>query len=73
MRTELAQIRFAKGYSCRSLASELGVSHSSVSYYEEGRCFPGLDTAYKYARALGLSMERLYHLICEARDASKVS
>ena len=55
----LAQLRQAAGYSQRELASEVGVSHRMVAYYEtEAKHLPP-PLLPKLAKALEVSMDQL--------------
>ncbi len=53
-----AQYRQAAGYSQRELATELGISHRMVAYYETAGYCP-LDLLPRFARILGVSTDEL--------------
>ncbi len=54
----LAQHRQAAGYSQRELATELGISHRMVAYYETAGYCP-LDLLPRLAQVLGVSTDQL--------------
>jgi transcriptional regulator with XRE-family HTH domain len=54
----LAQYRQAAGYSQRELATELGISHRMVAYYETAGYCP-LDLLPRFARVLGITTDAL--------------
>lgn len=56
--TRLAQYRQAAGYSQRELATELGISHRMVAYYETAGYCP-LDLLPRLAHMLGVSTDQL--------------
>ena len=51
--------RAKHGWSQDDLAKESGVGQNSVARYEMGGTTPGLDQAYKLAKALGCSIDAL--------------
>ena len=54
MRNRLLAVRANRGLTRTEVARSAGVSNDTIRHVEEGRTLPGVDTAEKLARALGL-------------------
>lgn len=54
------QARKKKNMSQEQLASESGIDRSHMGFIEQGRRRPTLSTIYKIAKALEISLERLF-------------
>ncbi len=54
MRDRLLAVRANRGLTRTEVARSAGVSNDTIRHVEEGRTLPGVDTAEKLARALGL-------------------
>jgi repressor LexA len=55
----LTKLREGKGWSQADLAEQLGVSQSTVSFYESGKKSPGYATLEKITRLFGVSTDYL--------------
>lgn len=58
----LVRLRKEKGLSQETLARELNVSQSLISYYESGRKQPGYNTLAEMGRLFGVSIDYLMGL-----------
>lgn len=66
--TNLRRIRKERGLSQTTLAEMVGVSQTSISYYEKSVEYPTIDRVYDLARALGVNVEEL---ICTHQKLTK--
>ena len=57
----IKEVRLSKGLSQEALAERCKFSNTTLSAYENGRKNPGLATTAKIAKALNVSIERLYY------------
>ena len=57
----IKEVRMAKGLSQSKLATACDMSSSQLSSYENSSKIPNLNTTAKIAKALGVSIERLYY------------
>ncbi len=57
----IKEIRVGLGYSQEKLAKMCAISNSTLSAYENSKKIPNLITIAKIAKALGVSIERLYY------------
>ena len=57
LRERLARLRKAAGYSLRELASEIGIRHRMVVYYEKHSEDPPAHLLPQLAKALGVSAD----------------
>lgn len=57
----IKEVRQGLGYSQEKVASLSGISNSTLSAYENSKKIPNLITIAKIARALDVSIERLYY------------
>ena len=57
----IKEVRLSKGLSQEALAERCKFSNTTLSAYENGRKTPGLATTAKIAKALNVSIERLYY------------
>lgn len=73
--------RKSKGLSQKELGELLGISAASVSQYENGDRNPKLETLQRFAKALGVSVDKLlygyecdreYELICETLENARL-
>lgn len=56
---ELVKLRWEKGLSQAKLAKELGVSQSSINYWEKGQRAPSAEAVQKIAAYFNVSMSEL--------------
>ena len=61
----LAELRQEKNFTQQQLAEKINVSRKAISHYETGRAKPSLDVAVKLAKALGVSVEKIYEALKE--------
>ena len=55
-------LRFAAGEMTQAeLADRVGVTRQTVIAIEQGRYSPSLEVAFKIARALGVSLDEVFH------------
>lgn len=52
-----------KEYSQRELAKQIGVTDSCVSYVMSGARSPSLSLAIKFAKAMGISVDKLTRIL----------
>ena len=57
----IREVRLSKGLSQQAVAEKCGFSNTMLSQYENGKKTPGLFTTAKIAKALGVSIDRLYY------------
>lgn len=57
--TEIRNRRRTLGLTQADIAEATGLSQQAISSIEKGRSLPGLDTAVRIARALGVTVEDL--------------
>lgn len=57
--TNLRRIRKERGLSQTVLAEMVGISQTSISYYEKSVEYPTLDRVYDLAKVLGVEVEEL--------------
>ncbi len=57
----IKEVRLGLGYSQEKLANMCEISNSTLSAYENSKKIPNLITISKIAKALGVSIERLYY------------
>ena len=57
----IKEVRNGLGYSQEKLARMCDISNSTLSAYENSKKIPNLITIAKIAKALGVSIERLYY------------
>lgn len=75
----IRSVRQLEGLSQRELADRSGLSDTTISQYENYRKTPNLITTAKIAKALNVSIDRLYYgdennsfIIAEADDGRKI-
>jgi transcriptional regulator with XRE-family HTH domain len=56
VRSRIARLRTAKGFTQEALATAAGMSHAAVSNIESGHTVPALGTLYAIAAVLGCSV-----------------
>lgn len=56
----LAKLRKSKGLSQEELADRAGLHAVAITYIETGKRLPKLNTVYKLASGLGVSVEELF-------------
>lgn len=56
----LIMLREKAGLTQEELASRIGVTQSSIAYYESGKREPSTKTAIKIARYFGVSVEWIF-------------
>ena len=55
-------LRFAAGEMTQAeLADRVGVTRQTIIAIEQGRYSPSLEVAFKIARALGVSLDEVFH------------
>jgi len=59
MRIDVKSLREARGWTQRELATRSGVAQGQISAWEAGRQ-PNAYSAYKLAKAFGVTMESLF-------------
>ena len=59
--SNIREVRLGMGYSQEKLANMCEMSNSTLSAYENSKKIPNLITIAKIAKALGVSIERLYY------------
>ena len=64
----ITKLRIDKGLSQHSLAQQLGVKRSVVSYYESGDRLPSLDVLIEMSRVFNVSTDYLL----KGKDASRI-
>ena len=62
LRTTLREARTAAGLTQAQLAEKIGVSRKTINTVENGVFIPSTVLALKLARALGMTVERLFAL-----------
>lgn len=65
---KLKKVREEQGFTLRSLASELGVHYSLISYWEYGKKKPRPANRMNLERVLGTPSEELFKEIEEDKD-----
>ena len=55
----LRKLRKMRGMTMKELGLRVGVSEASISFYETGKQFPGVETLRKIADVLGVSVDAL--------------
>lgn len=55
----LREIRHIRGLTLKQVADEAKVSEAAMSLYERGKRNPNLVTAYRIAKALGVTIDEL--------------
>jgi putative transcriptional regulator len=55
----LRELRHIKGLTLKQVAQKAKVSESAMSLYERGKRNPNLVTAYRIAKALGVTVDEL--------------
>lgn len=64
----LKKVREEQGFTLRSLASEIGVHYSLISYWEYGKKKPRSANRAKLEKALGMKSEDLFKEMEEEDD-----
>ncbi|MBN3037721.1 MAG: helix-turn-helix transcriptional regulator [Candidatus Diapherotrites archaeon] len=59
-RTRIKAFRQKKGLTQEELADRVGVTRQTIIFLEKGKYNPSLQLAYKIAKELGASIERLF-------------
>ena len=67
----LEGLRKARGMSQRQLAAVLGVTHYTISAYENGRSEPGDDIKVRLARLFDVSMDYLLGIVDQPLSLSR--
>lgn len=62
MRSDVRELRTAKGLSQQALGKALGVSRQTVNAIEQGRYDPSLPLAIRMARFFGRPVEEVFHV-----------
>jgi transcriptional regulator with XRE-family HTH domain len=55
-----AEIRRKQGFTQESLAEKVGVTSLSISFIEQGRRWPRLNTLHKFAKSLKVPISELF-------------
>ena len=61
----LGQRRVSLGLSQRDVAERAGVTRETIAGVETGYSLPNIHTAFRHARALGLTLDDYYELLLE--------
>lgn len=56
----LCELRLEKGISQRKLGEDLGVVNQTISFWENGKREPDMDTLLKIAKYFNVSLEYLF-------------
>ncbi|ARK21370.1 helix-turn-helix transcriptional regulator [Sporosarcina ureae] len=56
----MKEIRVRKGMKQKDIALEAGLSKASISLYENSKGNPSMNSAFKVARALGVTVDDLF-------------
>lgn len=67
----LRQARESEKITMRTVGSRIGLSHSVISYWENGKRTPRLEDVASYLTAIGVVGDKREHILDLARDASK--
>lgn len=67
MRSDVRQLRGARGLSQQALGQALGVSRQTINAIEQGRYDPSLPLAIRMARFFGKTVEEVFHVDHEDR------
>ncbi len=67
MRSDVRELRTAKGLSQQALGQALGVSRQTINAIEQGRYDPSLPLAIRIARYFGRAVEEIFHVDDEDR------
>lgn len=65
--------RMAKGLTQEALAKKTGVNRSTLSAIENGRIEPGVSTAVRIARVLGVNVETLFPVTPIRKEGTKMA
>ena len=66
----LRATRGAAGYSSRELAALIGVSHGTISNWENARAEPSISQFIAWADATGQPADELLRVVAEIRNAA---
>ena len=55
----IKEIRLSHKYSQQRLAKEIGVTHASISFWENGVNIPNVEDCWKMAECFGISIDEL--------------
>lgn len=58
----MKKIRTEKGLKQKDLVSITGLSKASISLYESGNGKPSINSAFKIAKALGVTVDELFNI-----------
>lgn len=67
----LRQARTAEKLTVREIGNRIGISHSVISYWENGKRTPRLEDVASYLTAVGVTGDKREHILSLARDVSK--
>lgn len=62
MRSDVRELRGARGLSQQALGRALGVSRQTINAIEQGRYDPSLPLAIRMARFFGRTVEEVFHV-----------
>jgi putative transcriptional regulator len=62
MRSDVRELRAARGLSQQALGRALGVSRQTINAIEQGRYDPSLPLATRMARFFGRTVEEVFHV-----------
>ncbi|WP_400245624.1 helix-turn-helix transcriptional regulator [Niallia sp. JL1B1071] len=60
MKSQIGEIRKAKGLMQKYVAQQVGISHQQLSDFENNRTYPRIDKAYKIAKILNCTVNDFY-------------
>jgi putative transcriptional regulator len=60
IRNQIRELRAAQSMTQQDLADQVGVTRQTVIAIEQDKYSPSLETAFKVARALGVSLEQCF-------------
>lgn len=60
IRNQIRELRAACGMTQQDLADKIGVTRQTVIAIEQDKYSPSLETAFKVARVLGVSLEQCF-------------
>ncbi|RDW15961.1 helix-turn-helix transcriptional regulator [Oceanobacillus chungangensis] len=60
--SRMKEIRLQKGLKQKDVASITGLSKPAISLFENGKSKPSMNSAFKIAQALGVTVDELFSL-----------
>lgn len=61
LKTNVREFRLKKGFTQEDLAEKVGATRQTIHFLEGGKYNPSLSLSFKIARALGKSIEDVFH------------